>query len=415
MKKIIQILVLFLLLSANQVNANIQISDILEEGETKQYTFNDVVIEIYVLIIYDVQPPFTTLKINGNLTGHLSVNDTYFISNQIKLSIKSLDSCNSGMGDCIEILLSDFPNTCSNSFCDSEEDCSTCLQDCGCASGYKCENKQCVEVVSCGDNKCSSGETCPVDNCCNGVSINLNADINNCGGCGTKCFSNNQTCSLGNCVSLTAYCRDLTCDANENCGSCANDCKCAANTKCEDSKCITYCGNGICESNEESQCKADCKWCGDGTCSDNENYTNCLTDCSKSVVCGDSVCDSSENRQNCCKDCSCNSGFSCIDNNCISHDKCSSNSDCNDNNTCTDDVCSGMPKKCTNNMTIGCLVVNNNTNKLQPEINNMSSVENKTVVNQVATNDDSIDTNENQDAGIINTIINWFKELFGIN
>lgn len=81
---------------------------------------------------------------------------------------------------------------------------------------------------------------------------------------------------------------DGFCDFEEE-ESCKNsgDCACLDNERCGNvGICETYCGNGICEANEEGICAADCKWCGDNECSGNENCRTCENDCG--------VCESSQ-------------------------------------------------------------------------------------------------------------------------
>ncbi len=95
--------------------------------------------------------------------------------------------------------------------------------------------------------------------------------------------------------------------------------------------CITYCGNGICEGDEERVCKEDCDWCGDDECTDGEGCSLCSSDCS------------------------CEAGYECQNNECVSLHECLSGSDCDDGVECTIDTCSGMPKKCYNTIDKFCL------------------------------------------------------------
>lgn len=88
---------------------------------------------------------------------------------------------------------------CGNGVCGSDETCSSCVQDCGCKSGYSCQSNQCVEQVRCGDDYCSPTETCAEDNCCNGKEIAIKSDNENCGGCGKKC-NEGFRCENSECV-----------------------------------------------------------------------------------------------------------------------------------------------------------------------------------------------------------------------
>src|SRR3989338_8229982 len=46
-----------------------------------------------------------------------------------------------------------------------------------------------TSLAICGNGVCESGENCEGDNCCNGETIELKFDRNNCGGCGRVCSS----------------------------------------------------------------------------------------------------------------------------------------------------------------------------------------------------------------------------------
>ena len=157
---------------------------------------------------------------------------------------------------------------CGDSWCQNDEDCVSCPQDCG----------SCPE---CGDNLCNGDETCQS---CPG----------DCGAC----------CGNGNCQSLYGedkiscpedciVCGDSSCDDGESCTNCPDDCG-----ACDP------CGNGTCDWNETCLlCPADCGYCcGNGNCEPDygETYTNCPNDCQ---VCGDGSCNGFETCESCATDC----------------------------------------------------------------------------------------------------------------
>lgn len=195
--------------------------------------------------------------------------------------------------------------TCSDGVCEEgEEDCITCASDCG----------TCLSSDTCGDDSCDSYEdcsTCATDcgacsTCGNGTCDT--ADGETCGSCATDC---------GACVDRSV-CGDGTCDTDEgeDCSSCATDCTaCPIGSYCGDDSCDTADGETC------SSCATDCdpcetSVCGDGTCEAEEDCTVCPEDCGECipmcpapppppVVCGDAACVSAEgeNCTTCATDC----------------------------------------------------------------------------------------------------------------
>jgi len=102
----------------------------------------------------------------------------------------------------------------------------------------------------CGDLVCGVGEDCAADDCCGGLPIILESDLNNCGSCGHACWdaaNAAEQCSTGTCTLIcdTGYadCNGLYDDGCEvylqsdpnNCGSCGN--VCAAGESCTAGTC----------------------------------------------------------------------------------------------------------------------------------------------------------------------------------
>jgi hypothetical protein len=162
-----------------------------------------------------------------------------------------------------------------------------------CPTGYQCSTNFCVPTGT--GNTCGNGQ-------CDGSE--------NCGTCAQDCkCSNGQTCQNNACVT-PATCGNGKCDGSENCGTCARDCPCPTGQSCQN-----------------NQCKALQSRCGDGICDGNENCTDCPNDCtcpagfscqSKACKpldnCGNGVCDTQlgENCATCAQDCACPTGQLCF-------------------------------------------------------------------------------------------------------
>ncbi len=84
-------------------------------------------------------------------------------------------------------------NVCEDTFCDAEESCSTCSQDCG-----ECECQPTTE--NCSDQ---------VDNDCDGL---------------TDCADTTDCSQATNCLPPAPVCGDGTCNGEETCSTCSQDC-----------------------------------------------------------------------------------------------------------------------------------------------------------------------------------------------
>lgn len=110
-------------------------------------------------------------------------------------------------------------------------------------------------------------------------------DVGKCEG--QSCSSANECedkyCARGRCSKTQYLVGDGFCDSNvgENCRLSTKDCACSSNERCSSAGvCETYCGNGICEANEQGICADDCDWCGDGVCQEEkETCRGCSQDC----------------------------------------------------------------------------------------------------------------------------------------
>jgi hypothetical protein len=146
--------------------------------------------------------------------------------------------------------------------------CTTACNDGGstsCTNGKECCGGLCIDTQSdvnnCGacNNKCGAGQT----RCCSKTCSNPLTDKNNCGGCGTACGTLNAsatsctnaackpTCNagFGHCTTATTGCETNLTNATKTCGSCTNDCTIAVKnatgitcqgTACRYQSCTNY-------------------------------------------------------------------------------------------------------------------------------------------------------------------------------
>lgn len=123
---------------------------------------------------------------------------------------------------------------CGNGICEGIETYSSCCLDCGCPTGYECENNQCITETTTIEQKTTTTITVRV-----------------------------TTTTFGSLI-----CGNGICEDKEDCYDCPQDCKCNQGEYCSPSEknCIKpICGNGNCEPFESSE-----NCCDDCGCSPNE-------------------------------------------------------------------------------------------------------------------------------------------------
>jgi hypothetical protein len=129
----------------------------------------------------------------------------------------------------------------------------------GLVLGTGCDPNRTLATYTCGDGVCDSDEdptSCP-DDC----------QANTCGNNVCEVSEDGTTCPQ-DCMPTT--CGDGTCDApTENPAKCPADCSWAT------------CGNGVCEAGEDNSCVEDCfvDLCGNGICDYSEDPAVCPQDC----------------------------------------------------------------------------------------------------------------------------------------
>ena len=198
-------------------------------------------------------------------------------------------------------------NLCGNGICESNEDCSSCPNDCCayksepyCGNGI-CEKNEigvCYEDCEwCGNGYCEKSESC-------------SSCSKDCGFCSSEAYCGDGICNSGECKTCSKDCKISQCidgfcnsELGENCRTSPTDCPCFRGQFCDlNGKCLGYCGNGICESNEDCSCP-DCTceslkkcvnkicrtYCGNGVCENNENKSSCLLDCGEESFKGEDV------------------------------------------------------------------------------------------------------------------------------
>ncbi len=194
----------------------------MEEGEVQNIAVGGNTYHIEILIIEDTNPITVTFKVNNQITSQLTEGSSYAlqVATLEVLDIILNEAGEAGSGDTVVFTFKDY---CGDHLCnrEREETCSSCVGDCGCQSGYLCKHDQCQEIV-CGDGICDDGETCYDDNCCNGNIVDLYTNKYSCGACGNRC-GYNETC------------KERACQKER------------------------YCGDGICEDEEQTTCRQDCE------------------------------------------------------------------------------------------------------------------------------------------------------------
>jgi hypothetical protein len=226
-----------------------------------------------------------------------------------------LTACPAGQlltGDCKCVCVS-FSEACGSVCCGSGQTCcssactntQTSTMNCG-TCGHVCPTGPNVQTVTCIAGTC--GITCntgfadcnhnPTDGC----EINISTDLNNCGGCGFKCSNLNctptctsgvcvPTCNSGfaNCISNPAGGCETNTNTNvNNCGGCGV--VCSSNNiptpTCSASVCTGTCAAGFADCNGNKQSDG----CETNISTDPNNCGGCGIACSPTQTCSNGVC-----------------------------------------------------------------------------------------------------------------------------
>jgi len=196
-------------------------------------------------------------------------------------------------------------NLCSGGACQNPNNSNPCDDDDPCTVNDMCSGGACSGTPM----DCDDGEPCTDDACVNGVCQHTwNDDIcpcNNDSDCddGNPCTTGscvNDTCEYAQVPDCPGGCDNGTCDANENCRNCPQDCGCPAGQGCVNGQCqeLPDCGKDGCGSDEtQCNCPQDCGAppssetnCVDGLDNDCDGNTDCLdSDCFGDSACEDVV------------------------------------------------------------------------------------------------------------------------------
>ncbi|MFH2063015.1 MAG: hypothetical protein ABIJ46_02560 [bacterium] len=185
---------------------------------------------------------------------------------------ESCSGCPADCGGC--------PSECGNGVCEYSEFCDTCPDDCDecpsyCGDGI-CDPDSCEGDESC----CESPATCPSD--CSESEDECERRERRCSEDGLVeiCIHDyvegrdewtpvycpaGTVCEDGTCLPPEpAFCGDGTCDDDESCGGCPDDCGCGDGRSCIDGACVVdpVCGDGECNGEEACDtCPDDCDPC----------------------------------------------------------------------------------------------------------------------------------------------------------
>jgi len=188
-------------------------------------------------------------------------------------------TCSAGLGDCTTAA------GCETNILSDVNNCGGCGNVCSSAGGTPtCNNGTCGITCTGSNRNCDN-------NVANGCEVNIAADVDNCGACGTVCsqLNGNAYCSSSVCqINCTTGWGDCTstpgCETNttnniNNCGGCGNACSSAGGTpSCSSSNCNITCDSthGNCDGSAVNGCEINLT-------NNEDNCGTCGHDCDASL------------------------------------------------------------------------------------------------------------------------------------
>ncbi len=260
-----------------------------------------------------------------------------------------LGACDAGYANCDSVA----SNGCEANLQTDPNHCNGCSTVCA----FTNASATCVGGA-CTLGTCNAGFSDCDHSAANGCEANLNSDVNNCGGCGTKCDTTGgtpicsgtpPTCGYSNCSAGYATCPNgATCGTNttndvNNCGGCGNKCSFNnATASCQGSTCTL----GACTAGFDNCDKAATNGCEVNLKTDVDNCSVCGNKCAFNNAAAS--CESGA-----CKMGACNAGFADCDNNPANGCEVNLNTDVNHCNGCTTTCSSTNGTATCNNGTCG--------------------------------------------------------------
>ncbi|MCX8146872.1 MAG: hypothetical protein N3D84_00175, partial [Candidatus Woesearchaeota archaeon] len=162
------------------------------------------------------------------ITAAITAENGFTFSDSDSVTVKTRRRGGGGGGGGGYVITSENATTvyreCGDGTKDAGENCETCPADAPCGEDEACNAGVCEkkkvkeEDNKCGNGVCDERETCISDSCCNGLSVDFNSDLLNCGSCGKECAVG-EICSEGKCIKTAECNKDSDCGKGRQCNN----------------------------------------------------------------------------------------------------------------------------------------------------------------------------------------------------